>query len=319
MCATRQARLAASMCLHAACSPALAQLSSTANLLTQGHLGLSTLSFACYPAALQIIGFAFVYLQPLNRGWSTWAYSKLTLALIFSQGLKVHTAHGLPAAFNLAAIKQWLMRVLSTSDAQYFLLALAAAGNKPVTGVLPPFLVLAAYQLGSFLAAFAGNHYLWQRHGIHIYRQMQAKQQFALGFNAQSEIGLGFLLLVGLPFPGRAPMFAFMAWQFLRMRYWSSDAAVYHRQVRSWIASCRMLWVYLMLWQVDRPGCSAQGNDGGCETWAWGGVSKHARGRPPRPVASLLCYQVYSLTSIAGACALPVPSVRQVRGCALVS
>jgi hypothetical protein len=168
----------------------------------------------------------------MNRGWSNWAYSKLMLVLVFSQGLKVHAAHGLPAAFSLDAIKQWLMRVLPTSDAQYFLLAFAAAPNKPVTAVLPPFLVLAAYQLGSFLAAVAGNHYLWQRHGIHVYRQMQSKQQIALGFNAQSEIALGFLLLVGLPFPGRAPMFAFMAWQFLRMRYWSSDAAVYHRQVR---------------------------------------------------------------------------------------
>lgn len=181
------------------------------------------------------MGFAFVYLQPVNRGWSNWAYSKLMLVLVFSQGLKINTAHGWPAAFKLDAIKQWLMRVLPTSDAQYFLLAFAAAGNKPVTAVLPPFLVLAAYQLAQFLAAAAGNHYLWQRHGVHIYRQMQAKQQVALAFSAQSEIALAFLLLVGLPFPGRAPMFAFMTWQFLRMRYWSSDAATYHRQVRGWV------------------------------------------------------------------------------------
>lgn len=183
---------------------------------------------------LQVVAFSFLYLQPLHRGWSSWAYSKLMLVLVFSQALKVNTAHGWPAGWTLSAIQQWLMRVVPTSDAQYFLLAFAAAGNsKPVTAVLPPFLVLAAYQLAHFLASSFGSHPLWQRHGVHLYRQMQAKQQVALAFNAQSEIMLGFLLLLGLPFPGRAPMLAFMVAQFLRMRYWSSDGALYHRQVRA--------------------------------------------------------------------------------------
>jgi hypothetical protein len=123
------------------------------------------------------------------------------------------------------------MRVVPTSDGQYFLLAFAAAGNKPITAVLPPFVVLAAYQLAHFLQEVAGRHPLWQRHGVHVYRAMQAKQQAALAFNAQSEIGLGFMLILMLPFPGRAPTFAFLVWQFLRMRYWSADAALYHRQV----------------------------------------------------------------------------------------
>lgn len=182
--------------------------------------------------AVQIVAFSLIYLQPIHRSWSYWAYSKLMMVILISQGLKIHTAHGLPAGFNLEAIKQWLMRVLPTSDAQYFLLAFAAAGNRPQTAVLPPFLVLTMYSLAAFLAEVAGHHPLWQRHGVHIYRLMQAKQPVALAFNAQSEIALGFLLLLGLPFPGRAPTFAFMAWQFLRMRYWSPDAAVYHRQVR---------------------------------------------------------------------------------------
>lgn len=206
----------------------------------------SIITLVCWCAgchAAQIIVFSVMYLQPVNRGWSNWAYSKLMMMLVFSQGLKIHTAFGWPAAFNLEAIKQWLMRVLPTSDAQYFLLAFAAAPNKPVTAVLPPFLVLAAYQLAHFLATYCGNHPMWQRHGIHIYRKMQAKQQVALAFNAQSEIGLGFLLLLGLPFPSRAPMFAFMTWQFLRMRFWSADAAIYHRQVRAdarhWLSNVR--------------------------------------------------------------------------------
>lgn len=181
---------------------------------------------------VMVVAFSFLYLQPLHRGWSSWAYSKLMLVLVFSQALKVNTAHGWPAAWNLAAVKQWLMRVVPTSDAQYFLLAFAAAGNstKPITAVLPPFLVMAAYTLAHFLSNTVGSHPLWQRHGVHLYRQMQAKQQVALAFTAQSEIMLGFLLLLGLPFPSRAPVFAYMVANFLRMRYWSADGALYHRQ-----------------------------------------------------------------------------------------
>jgi hypothetical protein len=181
---------------------------------------------------VQILAFSVMYLQPVSRSWSAWAYGKLVIMLVVSQGLKVHTAHGMPASWNLEGIKQWLMRILPTADAQYFILAFAAAGNKPTTALLPPFIVLAAYHLVHFLAETLPQHPLWQRHGQFIYRQMQAKQQAALAFNAQAEIGLGFMLLVGIIFPGRAPTFAFMVWHFLRMRYWSADAAVYHRQVR---------------------------------------------------------------------------------------
>jgi hypothetical protein len=41
------------------------------------------------------------------------------------QALKLHTAFGLPAGFNVAAAKAWWARVQRTSDAHYFLLAVA--------------------------------------------------------------------------------------------------------------------------------------------------------------------------------------------------
>jgi hypothetical protein len=49
----------------------------------------------------------------------------------------------------------------------------------------------------------------------------------------------------------------------------------------------------------------AAGNDGWCETWAWGGVSKHIGWRPPRLVASLSCYHFCSLVSSHLPCLLP--------------
>lgn len=71
---------------------------------------------------MQVLLFALLYLQPVKLSLSNWAYSKLTLLLLVSQGLKVHAAHGWPG-FNLEALKVWARRVRCITDAQYFLLA----------------------------------------------------------------------------------------------------------------------------------------------------------------------------------------------------
>lgn len=68
-------------------------------------------------------------------------------------------------------------------------------------------------------------------------------QQQALMLNAAAEIGTGFMSVVSLLSPPRSLLLPFMVWQILKMRYWSPDAATYHRQVRHMreIGSSRMM------------------------------------------------------------------------------
>ena len=55
----------------------------------------------------------------------------------------------------------------------------------------------------------------------------------ALVFNAGAEIGVGFLLLVGLVTPQRSLLLTFIYWKnFLPTRYHTPDAAGYHRQAK---------------------------------------------------------------------------------------
>ena len=56
-------------------------------------------------------------------------------------------------------------------------------------------------------------------------------QQQALMLNAAAEIGTGFMSVLALMAPPRSLLLPFMVWQILKMRYWSPDAAAYHRQV----------------------------------------------------------------------------------------
>lgn len=56
-------------------------------------------------------------------------------------------------------------------------------------------------------------------------------QRDALTYNAGAEIGTGFLLIVMLATQRRAIVLTILHWNWLRMRYASPDAAVYHSKV----------------------------------------------------------------------------------------
>jgi hypothetical protein len=100
-----------------------------------------------------------------------------------------------------------------------------------------PFLVLAVYQLAFFFSEHFPHHPLWQQHGAKAYQWLVQHKQQALLLNAQTEIMNGFTLLVTLVLPSRRPLLMLMVWQVLRLRYWSVDAAIHHRQVRRSLAS----------------------------------------------------------------------------------
>eukprot|EP00878_Enallax_costatus_P034656 GHUV01038443.1.p1 GENE.GHUV01038443.1~~GHUV01038443.1.p1 ORF type:complete len:206 (+),score=41.21 GHUV01038443.1:184-801(+) len=167
--------------------------------------------------------------------------------------MQVYGANGGPAAWNTAAITAWAQRVLVTSDAHYLILAVAAYVNPPVTLLLVPYIVLAAYGLADFVSQQYGSHPIWQRYGAPLHQKMLAYYQKALQFNAQSEIMLGFQLIVGLLFPGRAPLLLMAVWQVLRLRFWSVDAAVHHRMVSDRRAELAVLAVpcFYSLWQCS--------------------------------------------------------------------
>lgn len=57
-------------------------------------------------------------------------------------------------------------------------------------------------------------------------------QRDALVYNAGAEIGTGFLLIIMLFSARRAILLTFLYWNWLRMRYFSPDAATYHAMVR---------------------------------------------------------------------------------------
>lgn len=72
---------------------------------------------------------------------------------------------------------------------------------------------------------------VWSSCGVAPNGGLLFLQRDALMYNAAAEIGTGFLLIVMLATQRRAILLTFLHWNWLRMRYFSPDAASYHSMV----------------------------------------------------------------------------------------
>ena len=72
-------------------------------------------------------------------------------------------------------------------------------------------------------------------------------QREALLYNAVAEIGIGFVTILGLLIPPRNFLVPFFVFNFLRVRYWSPDAATYHRQVGAPVCAVESYWAVLIV------------------------------------------------------------------------
>lgn len=77
-----------------------------------------------------------------------------------------------------------------------------------------------------------GYHMQKNRHCCRCFSCGCCLQRDALVYNAAAEVGTGLLLIIMLATPRRAILLTFLYWNWLRMRYFSPDAATYHNMVR---------------------------------------------------------------------------------------
>ncbi|GMH34009.1 hypothetical protein BSKO_01843 [Bryopsis sp. KO-2023] len=153
----------------------------------------------------------------------------LQLAII-THGFKIYRQFGGPPFRPFSALKEWAARALPSTDFQYACMSLVFLPRMPTRLVVVPSSVLAAYHVVSFLAAKYRGSALWEKYGRGIHAKMVANQRGALGVNAMSEICVGLFMIVQMLSPARNVLVAFIYWQWLRTRFFSPDAAQYHRQ-----------------------------------------------------------------------------------------
>lgn len=67
-------------------------------------------------------------------------------------------------------------------------------------------------------------------------------QKETLALNAMSEIGTGLVLIFQLFTKQRSILITMMYWQWLRLRYHTTDSAAIHRQALAFSFLCVLLW-----------------------------------------------------------------------------
>ncbi|KAF8072486.1 CIAO1 [Scenedesmus sp. PABB004] len=195
---------------------------------------------------LMILVLTLAVVQPFSLRLATWAYLRLALAVLACQALKVHAAQGLPRSLaDLAALRAWAARVLSHTDGQWALLAGAAAATAraPFTPLVMPWATVALVNVAWFAHEHHRAHPVWAALRGEALFAWLASRQAAVGlWVAQSEIAAAAGLTVMLLTPRRQPLLCLVAWNVLRMRFWSVDAALQHRQVWGAIGALTARW-----------------------------------------------------------------------------
>lgn len=220
-----------------------AQAANTARGFTDRAASFFRRSFKPTPQSTQTVLFcmhltlillAVLHVQPLNRKLSRVAWIYFLQTSILSHGYKVYLKAGFPTIQRsgfLTHLQAWLQRAGGTTDFQYFMLSTIFLPQQSISLVVVPIAVLAVYHAFAYCTKNFPNNPLWRRYGVRAHSFLASHQRDALVYNAGAEIGTGFLLIVMIATPRRAILLTFLYWNWLRMRYFSPDAAAYHAQV----------------------------------------------------------------------------------------
>jgi hypothetical protein len=110
---------------------------------------------------------------------------------------------------NLQGLQLWAVRALPSTNFAFAITALMFLTAPPVSALLPPYVIAAAYSAAGHAAAHHRDHPLWRSHGARAHAYLTANRQAALQLSAQLELSLGFFMLVSLLFPSRQLILTF--------------------------------------------------------------------------------------------------------------
>ena len=171
---------------------------------------------------------AILAVQPFDYRLSRAAFGHFTRASVYVHSVRLFRRLGRPP-FSLTGLRTWFSQAATTTEFFYIILTMLLSSNTHVlVGVAPP-AILATYHVAAALRTLLPAP-LFQRLGLtKAHAWLATHQQRSLELMAVLEIGTGFTLVLGaLKLGPRALLPAYMFFNQLRMRYWSSDSRSSH-------------------------------------------------------------------------------------------
>lgn len=171
-------------------------------------------------------------LVPMNL--SARAYRLSFLGTACSSLYSLYSLYGIPRAMNVQALQVWFQSVVVTKDFIYSIYCLTfVTSNLCLKFALIPILCRSLENIAKFLRRNFSRSTLYRKYLEAACVWVESNPTTLGILSSQSEIGLGFLLIMSLFSRQRSIIQAFMYWQLLKLMYHIPATASYHQSAWS--------------------------------------------------------------------------------------
>ncbi|KAK9067133.1 hypothetical protein SSX86_014458 [Deinandra increscens subsp. villosa] len=191
-----------------------------------------TIQFSVNAWVLVVAVLAMVPLTP--KSLSNRAYRLSFMGTACSSLYSLYSLYGKPRAWNLQEVQVWLQSVIATKDFIYFIYCLTfVTSNLRLTFALLPIVCRSLEHSAKFTRRNFGSSSLYRKYFEELCVWVESNTTTLNILSSQSEIGVGFLLIISLLSWQRNIIQTFMYWQLLKLMYHAPVTAGYHQSVWS--------------------------------------------------------------------------------------
>ncbi|KAL8546165.1 hypothetical protein ACS0TY_006041 [Phlomoides rotata] len=189
-----------------------------------------TIQFSVNAWVLLVAILAIIPLVPKNL--SNRAYRLSFLGTAGSSLYSLYSLYGKPRAWSLQALQVWFQSVVVTKDFIHSIYCLPfITSNLCLKFALIPILCRVLEYVAKFLRRNFSRSTLYRKYLEEVCVWVESNSTTLSILSSQSEIGLGFLLIISLISWQRNIIQAFMYWQLLKLMYQAPATASYHQSV----------------------------------------------------------------------------------------
>jgi hypothetical protein len=168
------------------------------------------------------------------RGLGDRAYRFALVGTGLACAHSLYSQYGIPRSWNLNGLQTWLQSVVLGSDFLQLLYCIVfASAAVPIKYAVLPVACRSLEQVAPYLKHNFSSTQLYRKFLAKPCLFVETNVTALRALSANSEVGLGFLLIVLLVTPQRNVVQALVYWQLLKLKYHSPTSSLYHREAWS--------------------------------------------------------------------------------------
>lgn len=205
---------------------------------TNGLLKLDRQSIQFLANAWVLIMTILTMFPFVPRGLGDRAYRFALVGTALACAHSLYSEYGMPRSWNLNGLQTWLQSVVMGSDfLQLLYCIIFASAFSPIKYAVLPVACRSLEQVAPYLKRNFSSTELYRKFLAKPCSFVESNVTALRGLSANSEVGLGFLLIVLMITPQRSMVQALVYWQLLKLKYHSPASSRYHQEAWSKLGS----------------------------------------------------------------------------------